>query len=59
MTKIKNIIPTKFKDVKLFKLTSYDDDRGFFREVFNEEVESLGLFKQPYTAPVSPTSSQY
>ena len=41
MTKIKNIIPTKFKDIKLFELASYNDDRGFFREVFNKEVESL------------------
>ena len=41
MTKIKNIIPTKFKDIKLFELASYNDDRGSFREVFNKEVESL------------------
>ena len=41
MTKIKNIITTKFKNIKLFELASYDDDRGFFREVFNKEVESL------------------
>ena len=25
----------------------------------NEEVELLGLFKKPYTTPVTPTSSQY
>ena len=41
MTKIKNIIPTKLKDIKLFKLAPYNDDRGFFREVFNKEVQSL------------------
>ena len=41
MMKIKNIIPTKFNGIKLFKLASYDDDRGFFREVFNKEVKSL------------------
>ena len=39
MTKIKNIIPTKLKDIKLFELALYNDDRGFFREVFNKEVE--------------------
>ena len=41
MTEIKNIIPTKFKDIKLFELTSYNDDRGFFREIFNKEIKSL------------------
>ena len=41
MTKIKNIIPTKLKDIKLFKLAPYNDDRGFFREVFNKEIETL------------------
>ena len=41
MTKIKNIIPTKFKDIKLFELASYNDDRGFFREIFNKEIKSL------------------
>ena len=41
MIKIKNIFPTIFEDIKLFELASYDDDRGFFREVFNKEVELL------------------
>ena len=41
MTNIKNIGSTKFNDVKLFKLTSHNDERGSFREIFNKEVQSL------------------
>ena len=41
MTKIKNIISTKFKDIKFFEVVSYDDQRGFLKEVFNREIQSL------------------
>ena len=41
MTKIKNIISTNFKDVKLFELESFNDKRGLFKEVFNQEIQSL------------------
>ena len=41
MTKIKNIISTKFNDVKLFEVTSHSDQRGSFKEIFNNEVQSL------------------
>ena len=41
MTKIKNIGRTKFQDVKLFEIESYDDQRGTFREVFNKEFQSF------------------
>ena len=44
MTKIKNILPTKFEGVKLFDLESFDDNRGSFKEVFRSDVieENLG-----------------
>ena len=38
---IKNIIDTKFKDVKYFKIKSFSDQRGSFQEVFNKEIQSL------------------
>ena len=41
MTNIKSIDSTKFNDVKLFKLASHSDERGFFREVFNKEIQSF------------------
>ena len=41
MIKIKNIISTKFNNVKLFEVTSHSDPRGSFREIFNDEVQSL------------------
>ena len=41
MTKIKKILTTKFDDVKLFELESYNDERGSFREVYNNEINGL------------------
>ena len=41
MKKIKNIFSTKFKDAKFFEFSSFNDSRGFFKEVFNHEIESL------------------
>jgi len=40
MTKIKNILPTKFEDVKLFAIESFDDNRGSFKEIYNQEIQS-------------------
>lgn len=31
-------IETKFEDVKLLELKSFSDNRGFFREVYNQEI---------------------
>ena len=41
MTKIKNIIPTKFDGVKLIELESFQDQRGYFKEVYNDEINLL------------------
>ena len=41
MTKIKNIFETKFNDVKLFELESYNDKRGSFKEIFNKQIQTL------------------
>ena len=38
MTKIKNILPTIFEDVKLFEMESFDDNRGSFKEIFRNNV---------------------
>jgi dTDP-4-dehydrorhamnose 3,5-epimerase len=35
------VFETKFKDVKLLIPTVYQDDRGFFTESYNQEVEDL------------------
>ena len=35
------LISTKFDDVKFFKPTCFDDKRGFFRETYNQEIQSL------------------
>ena len=40
MTKIKNILPTRFEDVKLFEMESFDDNRGSFKEIYNQEIQS-------------------
>ena len=40
MTKIKNILPTIFEDVKLFEMESFDDNRGSFKEIYNKEIQS-------------------
>ena len=40
MTKIKNILPTKFEGVKLFEVESFDDNRGSFKEIYNKEIQS-------------------
>ena len=39
-TKI-NSISTIFQDVKLFKISSFNDDRGSFKEVFNETINDF------------------
>ena len=36
-----NSISTIFQDVKLFEIISFNDDRGTFREVFNEAINDL------------------
>ena len=41
MTKIKNILPTIFEDVKLFEMESFDDNRGSFKEIYNKEIQSI------------------
>jgi len=33
------VLPTKFKDIKLFNPTVYNDDRGFFIESFNQKIQ--------------------
>ena len=38
---VENIIETKFKNVKYFKVKSFSDRRGSFQEVFNKEIQSL------------------
>jgi dTDP-4-dehydrorhamnose 3,5-epimerase len=35
------LIPTNFNDVLLFETTSYKDDRGSFKETFNNEIREL------------------
>ena len=37
MSRIINI-ETKFEDVKFLELESFSDDRGFFREVYNQKI---------------------
>ena len=39
-TKI-NSISTIFQDVKLFEISSFNDDRGSFKEVFNEVINDF------------------
>ena len=39
--KIGKNIETKFKGVKYFKIDSFDDERGVFKEVFNKEIQLL------------------
>ena len=41
MTKIKNILPTRFEGVKLFEMESFDDNRGSFKEIYNKEIQSV------------------
>ena len=41
MTKIKNILPTIFEDVKFFELELFNDNRGSFKEVYNKEIELM------------------
>tara|TARA_Y100000996_G_scaffold413524_1_gene401968 strand:- start:614 stop:1162 length:549 start_codon:yes stop_codon:yes gene_type:complete len=41
MKKIKAVLPTIFKDVKFFELESFNDNRGSFKEVYNEEIGSI------------------
>ena len=36
-----NSIQTIFQDVKLFEISSFNDNRGSFREVFNQEINDL------------------
>ena len=40
MTKIKNILPTRFEGVKLFEMELFDDNRGSFKEIYNKEIQS-------------------
>lgn len=35
------LISTKFNDVKLFTANCFNDKRGFFRETYNQEIETL------------------
>ncbi|MAQ43829.1 MAG: dTDP-4-dehydrorhamnose 3,5-epimerase [Candidatus Marinimicrobia bacterium] len=41
MKKIKEISSTIFEDVKFFELESFNDNRGSFKEVYNQEIESI------------------
>ena len=36
-----NIGSKKFKDVKFFKLNNHSDKRGYFKEVYNNEIEKF------------------
>ena len=36
-----NIGSEKFNDVKFFKLNSHNDKRGYFKEVYNNDIEKL------------------
>ena len=36
-----NSISTLFQDVKLFEINSFNDNRGSFREVFNQVIVSI------------------
>tara|TARA_Y100000768_G_C23960247_1_gene674974 strand:- start:786 stop:1322 length:537 start_codon:yes stop_codon:yes gene_type:complete len=38
---IKNIGSKIFKDVKYFKLNTFIDNRGYFKETFNKEIEEF------------------
>ena len=37
-------IKTKFKDLKLIKTKTFNDKRGFFKEVFQNKVEKKNNF---------------
>ena len=41
MKKIKAVLPTIFEDVKFFELESFNDNRGSFKEVYNEEISLM------------------